>query len=115
MNGPLGFCIQLPVIKRRNGRINSCLWFLQQVLFFLFFPLFLLPMKFMLIFMGDKTEWRKTKMMLTGIEGVFESGFQLMLQLFIIFSRSDRKPSTVQFLSILSSFISLVYARISYR
>merc|ERR1711970_192088 len=38
-----------------------------------------------------------------------------MLQLFIIFSRPDREPSIVQILSILSSFISLVLARLSFR
>jgi len=47
------------------------------------------------------------------IEGVWESTLQLLLNLFIIFTRADRSPSTIQLASTFSSLLLIVKTAIS--
>ena len=51
-------------------------------------------------------------MALTGVEGKFEGGLQLVLQLFIVFKRADREPSNIQLMTLASSLMSCVVATI---
>ena len=47
------------------------------------------------------------------IEGVWESTLQLLLNMFIIFSRADRRPSTVQLASTFTSLLLIVKTAIA--
>ena len=51
-------------------------------------------------------------MAMTGIEGTFEGGLQLILQLFIIFNRADREPTNIQMMTLASSLVSCAVASI---
>ena len=51
-------------------------------------------------------ELRSISMAMKGVEG-YEATFQLTLQLFIAFTNLDRKPSVIQTLTILFSFLSV--------
>ena len=42
---------------------------------------------------NPRAEWKDMTMRLTKYEGQLESSLQLLLTLFIIFSRADRKPA----------------------
>ena len=45
---------------------------------------------------------------MVSIEGVWESTLQLLLNLFIVFTRADRSPSTVQIASMFASLVLIV-------
>merc|ERR1711944_22901 len=51
---------------------------------------------------------------MTGLEGGLEAKFQFVLQLFIVFNRSDRKPTLIQMLTLASSLVSIAYAKVEY-
>ena len=83
-----------------------------------FLPLaFLLPLPGMLVFpavlilvklvglVNPGPEWKKTTVRLTSMEGGCESSFQLLLTLFIIFSRADRSPAWWQVASLVASMV----------
>ena len=50
-------------------------------------------------------EWKSTTVLLTGMEGELESSMQLLLTLFIIFSRADRRPAWWQVASLVASMV----------
>ena len=47
------------------------------------------------------------------LEGSFESTFQFLLQLFIVFTRADRAPSTVQLATMASSVIMIAISELN--
>ena len=85
--------------------------FYGQILLFvcLFFPcLVLFPLLLVLVklvcLINPGLEWKRLNARMTGIEGSYESAFQTILTLFIIFTRADRQPSIVQIASLVASF-----------
>ena len=68
------------------------------------FPLQIFLVK-LLAFLTNGPEMKKIKNLMTILEAVFESDLQFVLQLYIIFSRADRQPSTSQILSLSTSII----------
>ena len=74
------------------------------------FPLIFLMVKFANIFTDGQENWKTAAMAMTGVEGQFEGGSQLVLQLFIIFKRADREPSNIQLMTLASSLMSCVLA-----
>ena len=49
---------------------------------------------------------------ITGIEGSIEGSLQLVLQLFIIFNRADRQPTLLQLLTLATSLLSIMNAKV---
>ena len=72
------------------------------------FPIQLLFVKFVEPFGGP--EWSKVGSLYSGLEAMWEGALQLMLQLFIIFGRTDRQPSIIQLISLITSFASFMIA-----
>ena len=84
---------------------------LRWVLFILTpinFPIQLLIVKLIHPFAGE--EWSKMGSLYSAVEAGIEGSAQLILQLFIIFTRMDRYPSTIQWISIGSSLLGFVMA-----
>ena len=100
-----------PKLGRNIDSQSWIVWITQKLVFFVFYPLIMLSLKFAAIFTDDE-EWKSASMILTGVEGNCEAYFQLVLQLFIIFSRADRQPTIVQFISLASSLLSMSKAKI---
>ena len=93
------------------GFNRSCS-FLQKVTYFLFWPFYILFIKAASIFVAGQDDWKSANMRLTGFEGLFEAQAQFMLQLYIAFARSDRMISNLQILTLASSLMSIVSAKI---
>ena len=53
-------------------------------------------------------EMEKLSDHVTGMEGTYESTFQFLLNLFIILSRGDRRPSSIQLVSLLASLLMIL-------
>ena len=82
-------------------------WFLSIISF----PLMFLMVKFANIF-TRQDDWKTAAMAMTGVEGVYEGGSQLVLQLTIVFKRADREPSNFQIATLISSLMSCLWATI---
>ena len=76
------------------------------------FPLIFLMVKFANIFNDGQENWKTAAMAMTAVEGINEGGYQLVLQLFIVFKRADRQPSNIQLMTLASSLMSCVVATI---
>jgi len=70
------------------------------------FPILLILVKFIAIFHTGK-EFKKLVLCMSSIEGTFEAGPQLCVQIFIIFSRGDRQPNFMQWFSLFTSLITV--------
>jgi hypothetical protein len=68
------------------------------------FPIILIIVKTVVLFVPGEN-WHRLSKSFSQCEGVFESSFQLIFQLWIIFTRSDRQPSIQQYLSISASVL----------
>ena len=68
--------------------------------------------KFANIFTDGQENWKTAAMAMTGVEGIFEGGCQLILQLYIVFNRADRQPSNIQIMTLASSLMSTVVSTI---
>ena len=75
------------------------------------FPLQLLVISFIFCF-HDQDQWALLTVKIGIAEGIFNSHFQFVLQLFIFFTRADRHPSTFQYLAAFGSLFSLAYSRV---
>ena len=84
----------------------------QKLTYFLLWPFYVLFIKTASIFVDGQEDWKSANMRLTGIEGVFEAQAQFLLQLYMAFNRPDRELSTLQMLSLTSSLMSIVLAKI---
>ena len=78
--------------------------------FVLFLPSMLVfPVVFILVklvgLVNPGPEWKKLTTWLTTLEGENESSLQLLLTLFIIFSRADRRPASWQVASLVASMV----------
>ena len=58
-------------------------------------------------------ECKRVNTRITGMEGSWESAYQTILTLFIIFTRADRQPSSVQIASLIASFAMLTKTAIA--
>ena len=58
-------------------------------------------------------QWKKLCLRMTVVEGNYEARLQFLLQLFIVFSRSDREPSTLQIASLTISLIMIVKSQLA--
>ena len=76
-----------------------------------FFPIALICVKTIALF-NPGPNWKILAQRFTVAEGTFESTFQFYLQLFIVFSRADRSPSSVQLLTLATSFLLLIKVHI---
>ena len=76
------------------------------------FPVLLLTVKAVGLFNSGEN-WQMLAAGLTQCEGFFESSCQAVLQLYILFTRADRKPSTLQILTISASFLLLTKTSIT--
>ena len=71
-----------------------------------FFPVVIIAVKTIsLLNPGD--HWKKLSIRVTAAEGTWESTFQILLQLYVIFN-NPRTPSTIQLLSITASLIMVI-------
>ena len=106
-------CIFLPGLVGAGKLWNGC-----GVINILCLATFLCPLS-PLMLIGAKLvalvnpgeHWKKLTFRLTIVEGNFEARVQLLLQLYIIFSRADRQPSTIQLVTLATSLVMLVKTR----
>ena len=74
---------------------------------FPFFPLLLLGAKLVALINPGK-HWKKFTFRLTAAEGNAESRAMLLLQLYIIFTRADRQPSTIRWATLATSLVMII-------
>ena len=79
-----------------------------------FFPLQVFIIK-LLTLLSNGPEMKKICNLIIFAEGEYESTFQLILQLYIIFTRADRQPSTAQILSISTSMLFMAKSQLQSR
>ena len=70
----------------------------------LMFPLILILVKLVGL-VNPGPEWKKITTGITSMEGEWESALQLLLTLFIIFTRADRRPAWWQYASLIASLV----------
>ena len=102
---------QVAAFMNSKGAFKKLGWFKKMALYvsMLFtFPFQLIFVKCFEPFGGP--EWSKVGSLYSGMEAMWEGAPQLMLQLFIIFSRTDRQPSFIQLISLITSFASFMIA-----
>ena len=105
-------CTGLSLLSYLHVGFNRSCCFLQKLTYFLFWPLYILFIKAASIFVAGQDDWKSANMRLTAFEGSFEAQFQFLLQLFIVFARSDREISNLQILTLASSLMSIVSTNI---
>ena len=71
------------------------------------FPVMMIGVKILALFIPGN-EMEKLTDHVTGMEGTYESTFQFLLNLFIILSRGDRRPSSIQLVSLLASLLMIL-------
>ena len=108
-----GFCGTLVwkgLAARRSYLVilNYCL----TCLTFPIFPLFVLVVKTIGVF-NPGENWKILARRCAYLEGSWESRFQLLLQLFIVFTRADRFPSAVQLATMASSVVMLAISSLN--
>merc|ERR1719432_526014 len=74
---------------------------------------FLLILAKMVHLVNPGAEWKRNTLKLTEMEGKWESSWQLLLTLFIIATRADRKPAWWQIASLLASAVMVTKTAIS--
>ena len=77
-----------------------------------FFPLIVLAVKTIGLF-NPGPNWSILAGRCGALEGSFESRFQFLLQLFIVLTRADRAPSTVQLATMASSVIMIAISQLN--
>ena len=75
------------------------------LLFLPLFPVFAVIVKILEMF-NPGPSWTLLAQLLSTAEAKTEAQFQFMLQLFIIFTRADRQPSTLQIVTMLTSLLT---------
>ena len=73
----------------------TCGFVILMIVTIPFFPLVIFLTKLLAV-LTKGSELKKIDSLITLNEGAWESQFQLMLQLFIVFTRADRAPSAIQ-------------------
>ena len=114
--GYCGVFLVTDIIMEILNKNSSCLRvFLSHLLAIpsaIIFPLVLIFVKFVCLF-NPGTEWKRLNIRVTGLEGALESSFQAILSLFIIFTRADRQPSSVQIGSLVVSLVMITKTTIA--
>ena len=96
--------------KGKSCKLKSYISMLL-ILLIPFFPLQVFIIK-LLTLLSNGPEMKKIRNLMIYLEGAFESSFQFILQLYIIFTRADRQPSTTQLLSISTSILFMAKAHL---
>ena len=91
----LGILFWSLVAYELGKKTYSILIFLLSPILIAFFPVFLILVKFIALFHYG-VHWKRLCNLVTLCEGQVEALLQLALQTYIIFNRSDRKPSLFQ-------------------
>ena len=79
----------------------------------LIFPVVLVLVKLVGL-VNPGPEWRRMAIWLTSMEGAWESSMQLLVTLFIIFSRADRRPAWWQVASLVASMVLVTKTAIAH-
>ena len=88
-----------------QNKVGCCtLYWLLLLPTMLCFPVFLILVKLVGL-VNPGPEWKHKTIWLTSMEGEWESSMQLLLTLFIIFSRADRRPAWWQVASLVASMV----------
>ena len=77
------------------------------------FPVVLILVKLVGL-VNPGSEWKRKTIWLTSMEGAWESSLQLLLTLFIIFSRADRRPAWWQVASLVASLVLVTKTSIAW-
>ena len=94
-----------------NSKKIHWLWHVLGFFLIPFFPLQVFIIKLLAV-LTNGSEFEKLSNFLTYHEGVHESGYQFALQLYIIFVRADRFPSTTQWIALSSSLFSITKTKL---
>ena len=103
------------IMDARGKRSYFCHLLLYACLAFpclIIFPVVLIIVKVVCL-INPGPEWKRTNTRITGIEGSWESKCQTILTLFIIFTRADRQPSSVQIASLVASLAMITKTSIA--
>ena len=103
------------ILDVQGKRSSLCCLLLSLSLLFpclIIFPIVLISVKVVCL-MNPGPEWKRLNARMTALESSRESFFQATLTLFIIFTRADRQPSTVQILSLVASIVMVTKAAIT--
>ena len=90
----------------------AVLFFLLTYPCTLLFPVILILVK-LISLVNPGLEWKKLNARITGYEGSWESSLQMILTLFIIFTRADRVPSSIQIASLVASIVMITKTAIA--
>ena len=88
----------------QNEKARCGLYWLLLLPTMLIFPFILILLKLVGL-INPGPEWKGKTIWITSIEGEWESSLQLLLTLFIIFTRADRKPAWWQVASLIASMV----------
>ena len=91
-----------------HSLLTVCLAFPCRIIF----PLVLILVKVVSL-INPGPEWKRVNARITWLESSWESAFQTILTLFIIFSRTDRQPSSMQIASLVTSFLMITKTSIA--
>ena len=105
-------------VIRASRSLEACyhriIGYVIGIVLFLLSPLF--PVQVFLVklfvFLTNGTEMKKISNVMTLFEATFETKYQLVLQLYIIFIRADRQPSMAQILGLSSSIVFMAISRL---
>ena len=105
-------------VIRASGSLEACchrvIGYVIGIGLFLLSPLF--PLQGVLVklfvFLTNGPEMKKISNLMTLFEATFESKYQFVLQLYIIFIRADRQPSMAQILGLSSSIVFMAKSRL---
>ena len=99
------------VVYSKNLNLKSWCGCFTGLFIGLCFPVVLLGVKTIAL-VNPGPEMEKLTGTFTIMEGTFESTYQFILTLFIVFSRGDRSPSSIQIASLVASLLTIVKIQI---
>ena len=112
---PPGFVMAVDSAKaivEKKLCLEICLRFLLILPSIALFPFVLLVVKLVSL-VNPGLEWKKVNARITGYEGSWESSLQMILTLFIISTRADRVPSSIQIASLVASIVMITKTAIA--
>ena len=98
--------------KAKGDSFGVILALLLGIPSILLFPVFLLLVKLVGL-INPGPEWKRNTVWITSMEGEWESSLQLLLTLFIIFTRADRRPAWWQVASLIASMVMVTKTSIA--
>ena len=91
--------ITMETLGKKSSLLRVLLAHCLMIPWVILFPFVLICVKFFCLVCPGR-EWKRLNVKVTGLEGGWESAFQAILTLFVIFTREDRQPSSLQILSL---------------